>query len=430
MAVLCVAVACDDDNNNGSGISDEAKVTKFYLTSDSISDLKNYTFVIDNTNMLIYNLDSMDFGTDLSCVYPMMNPKFYSAYFNDSINYYVYDTVYIDFTDTVTLTVVASDKVTSATYSIIANVHQVDPDTFVWNKMSDKIVDAEITDDRAFVVGNRLVYLALTESELHVMTSEKGDVWHEAAKGIEGLDLSGFDLTGVVAIKDSLYIYRNNMLFSTADGAVWRTTATSGADVQRICFGLDGMLYGLAQVESSAPMQIAVLKGTKWIVVGDVPGGFPVSGASVMTAKSPSHKERVFFVGGIDVEGKYLSTVWSSENGAYWVELTEGDSVFKPRAYASTVQYGSKIMIFGGVDEAGDVIENGIDYSEDFGMHWSSGKGTKTDLPEEYIFRRGASALSDENGLIYVVGGKSDEGTVIADVWMGLNYKSLPGFVD
>lgn len=427
--VMLAVVSCFDDNKNKDVISEEAKVTKFYLSNDSIKELKNYAFVIDNSKMLIYNADSMDYGTDLKCVSPVVSPKFSKAYFNDTINYYITDTLYMDFTAPVKLTVVAADGVTEASYTINANVHQVDPDTFIWKQMSEKIFNEKIIQDRAFAVNEQLMYLAMTDAKLRIYVSHNGDIWNEVTT-MNGLDTDQFDLDNATASRDYVYLYSNNAVYSSSDGAVWDKKETTGLNVRNICFYLDGALYGIAETDNGRNAQWTVLKGNEWIALENVPADFPVKGASVTTSKSPSGKDRVFVVGGIDSNGNYLSSVWSTEDGKYWVNMTEKQTGLSERAYCSALQYSGKIWIFGGIDKNGKLTEKYMVYSEDSGIHWESAKNTKAALPDIYIKRYAASAVTTDNGYMYLIGGKTEAGTILPDVWMGLNYKAMPGFID
>ena len=98
--LMLFATSCLDNAGTSSTlISDEAKITSFYLYSDSIEGIDDYVFTIDQDSMLIYNYDSIDYGTRIDSLSFVLNPKFSSVYINDTLDYYNLTEVYLDFTN-------------------------------------------------------------------------------------------------------------------------------------------------------------------------------------------------------------------------------------------------------------------------------------------------------------------------------------------
>ena len=56
--------------------------------NDSIKGIGDYAFVIDNDSMLIYNSDSIDYGTRIDSLGFVITPRFSSVYVNDTIDLY------------------------------------------------------------------------------------------------------------------------------------------------------------------------------------------------------------------------------------------------------------------------------------------------------------------------------------------------------
>ena len=88
-------------------------------------------------------------------------------------------------------------------------------------------------------------------------------------------------------------------------------------------------------------------------------------------------------------------------------------------------------MMFGGVSAtdttAAAVVADAQLFSKDYGMTWGDPK-EKSTIGDLYVPRFGHSAVATPAGYIYLIGGSASEGATINDVWMGLNYASLPGF--
>ena len=426
--LMLFAVSCTQNNNNTTVISEEAKISLFYLYSDSIEGIEDYVFTIDNDSMLIYNYDSIDYGTRIDSLSFMINPRFSAIYINDTLDYYALNDVYLDFTKEVKFTVVAADEKTSADYFVKVNVHQVDPDTFVWNSVNSEVFVGDAMSAKAVYFGGKLVYMAVVDNRLLVYESETGENWSVVLPAGIDADLMKLNLNYLVATEEYMFVFGDGKLYRSADAGVWTEVETSGAEVENLLFVMGNRVYAVA-----TNGHMVRLDGAEWVDLGVLPSKFPVEGGAVLVAEAPSGKERVFVAGGIDVEGNYLSSVWSSENGEYWSDMTSGREQFTPRAYAALAQYGEGLMLFGGHGKPegsianAKVVEDAQLFSKDFGLNWG-GPNAKSVVDSLYVPRYEHSAVVTPAGYLYLIGGRvSSEGT-INDVWKGLNYASLPGF--
>ncbi len=419
---LMLFVSCNKDNNNQTVISEEAVITSFYLYSDSIKDISNYKFTIDNDSMLIYNYDSIAYGTEVDSLAFVLNPRFHKVYINDSIDYYTLAGVYLDFTKEVKFTVVAADEIESADYRVRVNVHQVDPDTFIWKSVNDRVFEGDALTAKAVYVNERFVYLAVVDGKLLVNKSANGSSWLSVLPKDLDVDLAKLNLNNLVVTDDCMYVEEDGRLYKSVDGTAWSVVDATGVEVDRLLFAMNDKVYA-----ATISNHIARLDAGVWSDLGELPVGFPVEGGAVLVADAPSGKSRVFVVGGIDKEGNYLSSVWSSEDGVYWSDMTGGKEQFTPRAYAAVAQYGEGLMLFGGKDTAGKVVEDAQLFSKDYGMTWSEPKA-KTVVDSLYVPRYEHSVVVTPSGYIYLIGGRTSAEAAINDVWMGLNYASLPGF--
>jgi hypothetical protein len=427
--LMLFATSClDKAGTTSTLISDEAKITRFYLYSDSIEDIDEYVFTIDNDSMLIYNYDSIDYGTRIDSLSFVINPKFSSVYINDTLDYYNLTEVYLNFTNGVKFTVVASDKKTSADYYVKVNVHQVDPDTFIWKGVKSEVFAGDALSAKAVYFGEKLVYMAVVDNRLLAYESETGSDWAVIVPAGIDADLMKLDLNYLVATDEYMFVYGDGKLYRSADAGVWTEVATSGAEVENLLFAMENKVYAVAENG-----HMVRFDGVEWVDLGELPSKFPVEGGAVLVAAAPSGKERVFVVGGIDAEGNYLSSVWSSENGEYWSDMTGGKEQFTPRAYAAVAQYGDGLMLFGGHGKPEGsvtdvkVVDDAQIFSKDFGLTWSEPKDKST-IGDLYVPRYEHSAVVTPVGYIYLIGGRTSAEGTINDVWMGVNYASLPGF--
>lgn len=416
--------SCLEGSVSSSAVSDEPVITNFYLYSDSVKGISDYVFLINEDSMLIYNYDSIDYGTRIDSLGFTITPKFHAVYVNDTLNLYEMKDLCLDFREEVKITVVASDKKTSADYRVKVNVHTVDPDTFIWKGVKSEVFVGDAQTEKALWFNGKLMYFAMVDNDLVVNESEDGAKWNRVE--VSGLDIASIDLNYLVGTEDFIYYFADGELYKSGDGVSWTSEVITGIAVEHLLFAMNGRIFGVTDEN-----RIARLDGASWTDLGRLPSGFPIYGAAVMVAPAPSGRERVFVVGGVDEGGRFLSSVWSSEDGSYWSDMTGGRELFSPRAYAALAQYGDGLMLFGGMAQMDasdvEVVEDAQLYSKDFGLTWGEPKA-KSEIGDMYLPRYGHSAVVTPMGYIYLIGGRVVSESTINDVWRGLNYASLPGF--
>lgn len=421
--VLFMATSCLDKGGTTSTIiSEEAVITNFYLYNDSIEGISDYDFIIDEDSHLIYNYDSIAYGTRIDSLGFVITPRFSAIYINDSIDYYAVNEIFLDFSKEVKFTVVAADEKTSADYHVKVNIHKVDPDTFIWQGVNSEVFAGKAESAKAVCFGEKLIYFAIVEGNLLVYESVDGANWDAITPVGLNVDLAKLDLNYLVGTEDFIGVCVEGKMYKSVDAVEWVLVETIGVEVERLLFALGDVFYGVTKENN-----VARLEGLEWKILGKLPTEFPIKGEAVMVAPAPSGKERVFVVGGIDAEGNYLSSVWSSEDGVYWSDMTEGKELFTPRAYTAVVQYSGGLMMFGGVDLSSKVVEDAHLFSKDYGLTWND-SNAKSKIGETYMPRYEHSAVVTPAGYIYLIGGRVSSETTINDVWQGLNYASLPGF--
>lgn len=426
VAIMAVAVlnSCLDSNKTTTEISDKAVITQFTLKGNET--VESYSFTIDSDSMVIYNSDSITCGTSLDSLYAIITPTFYKVWVNDTIDLYMFDTLWMNFENPVTYTVVASDKKTEATYTLKVNRHTVDPDTMVWSGVTTEVFAGVSQSERAFHIGEKLLYMAQIDNTIIVRSSENGSIWDDVAVSGLPASVTEADMEHLVSTGTKVYLEIDNQVYSSENGTQWSKMDITGT-IDRLLFFMNDNLYAVAV--NSDSQQLLRLDNNTWTTISTLPTSFPTTGEAVTVAPSPTGTYRVFVVGGINAQGNYLNSVWSTENGTYWSDLTSGTNQFTPRTAAAIAQYADHIMLFGGHDAEGKIIKTEM-WSKDYGMTWQSMDSTKKALPQLYVRRYGLSAVATPDGYLFLIGGRASADTQIADVWRGLHYASLPYFKD
>lgn len=405
-------------------ISEDAVIKSFYLISKHTTAAKSYVFTIDEEAKEIYNKDSMAFGIVPDSFAIVMTPTFKSAEL-DGETMYAKDTVWVDLSSERVLTVTAKDGKTKQSYKIKVNIHQVDPDSFIWRQMDMEMVEVE--ESKAVMTEDGIVVLGKASGSILAAQSENGESWN--ALEVSGLEDAGddLDIQHAVVHNGEICMMSGMDLYMSDQGTQWyKETTSSSIGFEHLLFSLRGDLYALGEGS-----KILKLNGNEWEVTAELEAGFPVIGEAVCVGNSPSGLERALVMGGIDADGNYLSNVWSTENGWYWVKLNLRDSVFTPRANAAIVDYANGILMVGGED-ADSLVETSYLYSLDCGMNWYRVDSmfhvdTANVKQELYSRRHSTSLVADKKGNVYIIGGQNKEG-ILRDVWKGLNWGSIPGF--
>lgn len=413
----------EPNKNNTENIAEKPVITKFVLKGNR--DIEGTRFSIDQDSLLIYNNDSISLDAKIDSLYAIITPRFHKVYVNDSIDLYLFDTLWMNFNNPIKYTVVAADKKKQATYRLKINRHTVDPDTVVWTGTTSQVMPGITTDERAVSLNDSIVYLGLIDGKLYIYLSTDGTDWKQISYSGMPADMSDADLRHTVASDTHIYTYIGGKLYATQNVSRWENIPAEGV-IDRLLFHMNNTLYAVAK--DGTEQTLMALKDNKWQMVTTLPFDFPVTGEAIVKAPSVTGANRIFVAGGIDSKGKYLSSVWSTENCTYWSNLTTGSKDITPRAYGSIVQYAEHLFLIGGKNDKGEIIDEEFS-SKDYGINWKTTKNTKMCMPDLYVRRYDLSAISvPQKGLLFLVGGRASDDTSISDVWRGLNYASIPGF--
>ena len=169
-------------------------------------------FTIDQSNCLVYNIDSIAYGTNVSRVLVSVKADGAVGYVkSDNTLGSVEDS--IDFTNPVTFRITSYDKRFERDYKVDINVHQVDPKKSVWEKIEDTNFPVWNTL-KTFVKGEQLVVIGTdNEGVYHTASATLPEVssWTTMpCSSIEGAGLSALLVDETFYLKTSAGLYRSN----------------------------------------------------------------------------------------------------------------------------------------------------------------------------------------------------------------------------
>lgn len=433
IALLAVAVSGCKKSNSTTTTSSVAQLSTFrFAANDSFPGLAKATFKIEERldTGLVYNQDSIQFGTPLDSVVP----KFTFAATPGAAILKTADTTLaitgsdtLDFTkQPIYLTVTSSNGKTVKVYEIRATVHQIDPDLFQWEQLTEAIYGTDNSEQQVVAVGERFVFFKDNGFRVTYLTSEDGAVW-SGEQTPSGLPDDCY-VRGIISDGEALYYADSTGLYTSTDITNWTRQDYAGKAFKPVTMLLAWNETVWALADKNGQYELVNLQNGELTETGlTVDGDFPVSDFAAVAFESASDRARAMIMGGYTAEGKAANSRWNIEysetlrdslhNGYRIVNFAIDRPAFQSITGASVVWYNHQLYLFGGIDA--DMQYNGrnILVSEDEGISWTAADSTKNQLPDTYTARQKQSVLVRDN-YIYVFGGESQTET-FSDVYRG-----------
>lgn len=417
MVILVGMTACLGDSNSSVEVSDDPRLLSFqFEKNDSVPHLEKAVFTIDQDNGLVYNTDSLPYQTRIDSVIP----KFTFASTAASLLFVEDDTIYLGNKDTIDFTRqpmrllnYAANGVDRKEYTITVNVHQVNPDLYVWEKMCDEISTREGSSQKLFCKEGVFCWLMSNGLRNYLYTSADTKSWTESS--INGLP-NDVDFRQAQLFGEKFYVVCDGMLFVSENGQEWTAQTVSGVNFINLLFTFKNALWATVQVDDAKNYFACTMDGVTWLAETEMPLDFPVAEYAAVTFLSRTNTEKAMVMGGVSVNGKTLNARWCTENGHLWIDYSVEQPDFLKLTGATVVSYGDKLLMFGGVDEENNGIGGQLFESMDEGLNWSVPDTLFNRYPKAYEPRNCPSVIVDEKHYIYLVGGKTKT-KIYSDVW-------------
>ena len=452
-------------------------VTGFSLKSKSGSKVKvdSVFFSIDLNRGVIFNADSLPVGTDVTRLVPVISYVSSASAVTltqsggkttGEIDYKANPSDSVDFSGKVVLKITAEDKTTTRSYDIKVNVHKVEPDSLVWDRLAVTPMPSRLGSpiSQKTVKYRDTSYSLIEEADgsytMAVATDLLSGVWDKLTPG---LDFEP-DVRTLNATSDKLYILdAAGVLHTSADGLDWDNT---GAVWANIIGAYGDVMLGL-RYEGSTLMH------TFWpsdagYRESPVSSDFPVRDYSnfVQFSNRWTTLPIGFMVGGRLADGSVTDRTWGFD-GDHWAILSEGmtpsvegATIVPYYVYRKTVSTlvqteFSVWMMIGGLLHDG-TFNRHIYVSYDNGVNWYASE-SQMQLPQHFPSLRNLDGIvaewpkqaSLENNwkdtsaralpgmarvkydvedyevywdcpYIYIFGGIKDNGTLNDEIWRGV----------
>lgn len=444
IAIVSIFSSCLWDDKEVDLSSDPSFVSLTFAKNDSIPGLEDavFTYVYDAAlgDSVIVNLDSLPYQTRIDSVYPTFSFKSSAGAFliqTDASSETGLDTVYITGKDTIDFNKVlrvvnyAANGKDSCSYRIKVNVHQVEPELYVWSRKVGEIYNHEGSVQKAIFFKNKFFFYITSGVNNYLYTSANAENW--SGETLSGLPNNDCNFRDIAIFKDKLYlVHQNGNVYTSADGYNWLAVnpGVAGHTIINLLFDLDSQLWSVFKNQQTEKCYFGTsADGAAWAIGAMIPNDFPVMDFAALSFKSRTNKTKAIVLSGRDPKGALLTSVWSVQKNVYneykWVNFAVDNQSLDTMAGASIIHYDDKLLLFGGFKDGDDNLADTIYWeSIDEGLSWRVADTVNNviedlKIPLSYQPRSFQSVIHDEQtNKIYLFGGRTKD-RVFSDVWVG-----------
>lgn len=376
-------------------------------------------FTIDQAQRLVYNRDSIAYGTDVRRVLVKVTADGYVYYRkkNGELGS-VEDS--IDFTSPVTFQVKSYDEQYTRDYLVSINVHKVNPKKTTWIPIEDTDFP-EFIEQKAFIKGDSLLVIGKNADGLIYKASTAtadGKEWITSeCKGITGTA----DCHSAQLIGDVFYMTADGILHQSADAVIW-TSVNNSIPVSTLLAvenGYTPTLWGISGSDFVSSTNMST-----WAAKQQWKEPITHSVASISQPLRTNEKiTRTIFVA-IPQAADTCAQVWTKlSTDSTWTEIepNENNSYGCPNLEnLAIIPYAERMYAFGGksVGKREKPIEafNNCYESRDNGVTWKVNENALS-LPEAFRGRTDTFSTATDGEYVWVMW---SNGQVWRGRWNGL----------
>ena len=441
-AMVLTFASCDWLDTTATDVSSNpCFISLSFAANDTIVGLEDANFTLEwdsvYNDSVIVNLDSLPYNTDITHVIPTFG--FYSSssatLYMDSMGV-VKDTIVLTGTDTINfdrtsmrIVNVAEDEIAEKPYRLKVNVHKVEPELYQWNKIVNSIYTHAGSSQKGLLFNDSIYFFVNSGLNNSLYKSLDGHQWTDR------IILTGLpnyaEIRNIVKFKTKLFLIQDGTsIYSTSNGIDWTSADFTTKDYSfvNLLYEFNSKLWAITKSNNDGIYRFATsVDGAEWIVIGEVPANFPVGDYAALSFASRTNQPKVLIAGGVNAAGELVNNIWSSENGSYWLDFSRENKTLGSLAGVSIVNYDDKLLLFGGSDASGEVVENYYMVSIDEGLSWTKPDTTYNQIRQllttpkavylNYEPRYLQTAIVKDKNII-LIGGR-DKSKVYTDVWTG-----------
>lgn len=440
LAAAFMITSCLDDNEDETVYSSNSSITAFSienietkytaevngkdttLTATVIG--KNYPFVIDQGQRLIYNVDSLPVGTDVKKVVVNITADTPGIVIvaEDKDTVWV-STDSLNFEKPVKFKVMAYSGVFGPTYTASINVHKQVPDSLQWTQINSNFAGNEVKEQKAVTMDDLIYVFTRQDTKVAITTTNINDGRNWTP--LQTIDVDNADYSSAMAWGSRLYILANNELYASTNGTEWskvNTDAKFNKLIANVHTKDNQKLYAINTENHFMESE----DGTTWTVNGEVPLTFPQTHLSYAAYPLVTNTsiDRLTIMGDNSIATDTTTIVWTKlTTETNWADypVTENGSHYCPKLEnIGMIYYNELLYAFGGPGKSynKDIAAfSRFYYSKDQGVTWNP-VSKYVFFPESFtdLYNQANgnySYIVDKNNFLWIIWSKTGE------VWRG-----------
>ncbi|MDR2233180.1 MAG: DUF6242 domain-containing protein [Tannerella sp.] len=424
--------SCLGTDEIGDSLNDSnCLISTFQLLSDSVTGLENVKFTIDQVNGLIYNADSMPYGTELRwkvvCKvsfegFPSAVEVFQAAT-GDSAGWNTTDS--LDFSNFVRFDIFSLDQTNSKRYFAQVNIHQQVPDSMSWQWFSNRLLGKTVQEQQVIAYDQYYLMFARAASGYELYRTPQNDKRTWIPIRLSGLNGKSFNLNQITKFEDVYYMPSSDGgLYVSENCQDWTPIGQTP-----VVKSLLGVVYGNQTVKTQNVMCAVIQEGNtyyfatmdadnQWTRGSVAPATFPITGFGSSTYEAAFYWH-LLVAAGKDRNSNLSNVVWETMDGLNWVKSTnESNTIIEKREGIMLTNYDDQLFMIGGIN-ASNTASKEIYYSKDRGITWSLADSMLY-LPGAYRPRGYSSVIVDKNNFLHLFGGKeNNSANHLDELWSG-----------
>ena len=357
-------------------------------------------FTIDHANGLVYNTDSIPYGTDVDRVLVNVTADGYVYYLKENGEAASVEDS-IDFTSPVMFQVKSYDEQFIRNYMVSVNVHQVDPKQTEWTQIATNFpTDFLFAEQKSFVKDGHLIIWGKDADGVYYTASAviaNTLAWNIVpCRGIEGVA----DVVSVMLVGNVFYMTADAGIYSSVDAISWTLVDTSVVPLILLAVE-DSIAWGMScdGFVSSSDM-------AKWDAIGQQPAKAIGKGVAsfCQPLRTNDKIKRTIFVA-LPEAPDTCAQVWSKlTTEKDWVQVEpKGSNVYGcPNLKdLAVIYYAGNMYAFGGESVGNRKVQlepfSACYESRDNGVTWKKNENSFS-LPKEiegHLSESSFSAVTD-----------------------------------
>ena len=406
-------------------------ISSFQLQSESVTGLENVKFTIDQVNGLIYNKDSISYGTELNgkviCKIDFEGRpsaiEVFQAATGDSATWNGTDS--LDFRDYVRFDVFSQDGSAMKRYYAQLNIHQQTPDSMAWGWFSNRLLGKAVQEQKVIEREQYYWMYVRVASGYDLYRTPTTDIRTWTPVPLNGITGQAFHISQITEYEGTFYL-------PAADGALYYSTNLRDWKIQEQSPTVKAILGAITSgstVRNTSAMATIIQEGNElyfaamdankqWQKGTVVPSAFPITAFGNTSYETAFYRHFVI-AAGKDRNGRLSNAVWETMNGLTWVCSTdEKRTIIEKREGVMLTHYDDKMYLIGGIN-ASNTAAKDIYYSRDRGITWALAD-TLMNFPASFRPRGYASVIVDKDNFLHLFGGKENNSANILDeLWSG-----------